>query len=348
MAETPVGEHPATGGPRRIHESAAARAKAARERKRATAKPSDLGPPEPVPPELAPSALAVTLQQLVVAADRLSDEGAAVAARVEAAVAGIGNPDAVASALDACRAAAQETVAVAEARAADADCRRVQAERDAENARVAAAEAVEAADAFDARLQEVEAWAEAAQDGWAAEQAARAQDAHAHADNLQHLEAEHAQTIEALRDAHMQGVAELGRQHEAETKQLQAEHAAHVEQVRNDYRDQLAVEVRRTGDEAVARERAERSVEGLTSELAAVRAELDGVKAAVPGLVETAREETRQALTMQHLAELAACEARREGEVAELAGRLRGCQAELAATQRQVTQLAGRQDPAEE
>jgi hypothetical protein len=296
------------------------------------------GDPEVVPPDLAPSALAVTLEQLADVTARHRAEYAALAGRVEAAVAGIADPDAVASSLEACSAAAREEVAVAVARAADADRRRVQAEQDAETARVAAAEATEAADAFDERLREVEAWAQAAQDGWEAEQASRAVDAQAHAVELERLEGEHAQTVEALRDAQMQGVAELGRQHEAEIRRLQAEHADHVEEVRNGYREQLAVAVRQTGDEAAARERAERSVEGLTGELAAVRAELDGVRAAVPGYVEEAREETRRALTTLHTAELAACEAHREGQVAELAGRLRGCEAELAAAQRQLEQ----------
>lgn len=340
-AETPVGEVPAGGGRRRKWASEAERVAAYRRRRAeetaASAPPVDeAGEPTPVPPEQAHSALARVLEQITTNVARIRQENETLAARVEAAVAGIADPDAVSSALEACTTAANERVAVAEARAADVDRRRVQAEHDAEAARAAATEAQDAADAFDERLREVEAWAEAAKDGWEAEQAARAEDARRHTEGMRELTAAHKAKVEALRDEHVEAVEALRTEHAAEVRRLQTEHAGHVEEVRDGYREQLAAEVRRTGDEVATRERAERSVEGLTSELVALRAELDGVRAAVPSLVEEAREETRRALTTLHAAELAACEARREGELAELAGRLEGCEARRMALGEQV------------
>lgn len=330
----PASNDPARrGGRPRQYDNAAERARAWRERRRGDA-PADPDA-EPVPPELAPSALARVLEQLDALTIRHRDEYAALAARVEAAVAAISDPDAVAATLDACRTAAQETAAIAEARAADADRRRVQAEHDAEAARAAAAEAIEAADALDGRLREVEAWAEAAKDGWEAEQAGRAVDARRHAEELEAAETRHSTALRELTAAHAAKVEAMRDEHAEAVEALRAVHVREAAELIAGHQREVADLNRALSTAVDERQRAEVRLEETAAALVRARAELDRV----PGQVEAARAAERSTLENRYAAEVEAVQARCAGEKAELEGRLRGCRAELAAIQRQLAQL---------
>lgn len=321
-SETPIGQSPPGGGPRRKWGSEAERVAAYRRRQReakAQTSPADAGDaPDQIPPERSQTALAITLDRITAEVRRLRDEGAAITSQVESVIAGLTDPDAVASTLDAVAANAREEVAVAEARATDADRLRRQAEHTADEARRAAAEATEAAEALDARLAEVETEAQNLRDIWEAERAGRANDAEAAAGALDKVRAEHADELRAINEAHQAAIE----QHEARAAALRDEATVAA--------DAAAQKIEglshKLVSEAAARGRAEETVTALRADLERVRQELANLRDDIPHAIERHREDLRAALEERHAAELEAATARRSGDVARLEGQLEACE----------------------
>lgn len=313
--EIPVGEHPPQGGRVKQYENAAARARAWRERQKTP--PESFGP-SPVAPEAAQSALGAVLERIAGSIEERRRQDDDFATRVEAALAGVTDPDAVASTLEACRTGANEEVAAAEARMADAEERRLRAEAETRAAVERAEEAIKAADALDERLQEIEAQRQAMQGGWEAEQASRAVDAEAHATERNALQAELAETRQSAIDR------------ADERDQARTELATALEHCRS-MQDNLSELASALDGERTARARAEGEASTLRSDLERARTELAEVRSEIPQAIEAARDETRRILAERHALELDAAAARSEGEIARV--RLEASEAHRAAVE---------------
>ena len=272
-ASTPVGARPATGGRVREYADGVERARAWRERQRA--RRVEAGQPPTVgSPALAEASLAVVMEQLRTLLQSHRDEVAGLVGRAEEAIDLLGDPEAVAEALESGRAEAARQVAEAQEQVARANQLRSAAEGAARQAKAEQEEAEGAATVAWERVDQLET-----------EVAGLRGD-------LQRLEEEGARQAAA----HAEALA--GVQAEAEAQVGAARREAEV----------------LVGEAGEARARAEGRAEAAQRELEALRAEADRRVAAVREEAATrlsaAQSELTERLDERHASELAAAEAR--------------------------------------
>jgi hypothetical protein len=307
---TPVGQHPSTGGPLRIHATDAERTAAWRARQKARRTAGEPGAAHPAL-ELAPASLAAVVDRLRVLFDSQRVAVVEQLAQVDAAVEVLGDPEAVEAALEEIRARAAKDVAEAVERVAQArqDARRAQAEVGA---------AIERAEEADAAGRE--AWAQ-----------------------VESLRGALADVQASLAEARAEGEA-MAQTHRGEVERLQAnaESAAlaHVEA--------LALHQREAATELAERDRLhERALEELTTaveaKLAAAReaqARAEGAAQSLEAEIERLREEAADAARraaerdQRTRADIEArCRAEAAGALARVEGDCYAAQARLEATQ---------------
>lgn len=340
MSDTPVGEYPRGGGPRKLYESDAARQQAYRERRKAERARAEtaglIEPPEPVPPELAQSSLAVTLERLTEVSNGFLAQFAGLVAQVEAAVSGVADPDQVAATLESCGSAAAEQVAAASARAAEADSRRLAAETEAREATQRMTEAEEVADELVAQVDDLERRVETLEGELSEERLGRAADVEQHRVAREADAVAHAEAVDAINRDHVAAIETLNSEHSAAVERLEQAHAEKVTALAGEYqreRDELAALLTA---ETAARSRFEGEASALRDELTRTQTELEELRGGLPALIEGAREDLRSTLAARHAAELDAAAARAETDLVRLQGELATALARLEAAHEQL------------